>query len=776
MYGDVVMRRRNKKIHIVLILIVLFGISVGYAVINRSLNITGNSEVKQNTWNIYFDNVKVKEGSVTSNLPVIDTTTKSTVNFNVMLNLPGDFYEFTVDVVNSGTIDAMVDSVVKTPELTDDQKKYLNYIIEYENGEQITSKQLVSKNSLVRLKVRVEYKKDLTESDLPTITETLNLGFTLNYVQGDRTGATVKNNGIKIQPIANGLLDDIGTIVTIGDQQFYTIGTEGDNVKLLSMYNLYVGNKYDDENGLVPLADPTGKQSETARGFFKDYNAENPIIGTTAFSSDSQKGTNYSDYNGSIVEGYVNNYKTILENDYDVDVVEARLIIKEELTSDKIGCDEILCSCKKAPNFIYSTSYWSGSAYGTDEVWSVDSSGNFIFDDCNEVDFFGVRPVIILKKSDIVVEIKPVANGSLDDIGTVVTIGDQQFYTIGTEGDNVKLLSMYNLYVGNQYDDDNKTVALANPTGKQSETAKGWFSGYSATNPIIGATAFSNTNSTYAGSIVEGYVNNYKTILESDYGVDVVEARLITKDELISEEIGCRAEVYTCTDAPSFIYSTTYWSGSANNTNYVWRVHSGGDFYYLRYSYGLDIGVRPVIILKKSDIVVKVKPTANGSIDDIGTIVTIGTEQFYTIGTEGNNVKLLSMLNITLDDNLKQSSSSSTTAFSNTNSTYDGSLVESYANAYGNKLRNSMGLNVVESRLITANELLSQEIGCSDDERTCINTPYSWIYSTTYWTSSATNDRYVWTVNMSGHFRSDTYDYISAYGVRPVIVVSKSLF
>ena len=156
MYGDVVMRRKNKKIYIVFILIVLFRISVGYAAMNRVLNITGNSEVKQNTWNIYFDNVKVKEGSVTSNLPVIDTTTKSTVNFNVMLNLPGDFYEFTVDVVNSGTIDAMVDSVVKTPELTDDQKKYLNYIIEYENGEQITSKQLVLKNSLVRLKVRVE--------------------------------------------------------------------------------------------------------------------------------------------------------------------------------------------------------------------------------------------------------------------------------------------------------------------------------------------------------------------------------------------------------------------------------------------------------------------------------------------------------------------------------------------------------------------------------------------------------------------------------------------
>ena len=31
--------------------------------------------------------------------------------------------------------------------------------------------------------------------------------------------------------------------------------------------------------------------------------------------------------------------------------------------------------------------------------------------------------------------------GDINEIGTIVTIGDQQFYTIGTEGDNVKLLS-----------------------------------------------------------------------------------------------------------------------------------------------------------------------------------------------------------------------------------------------------------------------------------------------------------------------------------------------
>lgn len=49
--------------------------------------------------------------------------------------MPGEFYEFTVDVVNEGSIDAMIDSVVKTPELTSAQAKYIKYEISYENGE-----------------------------------------------------------------------------------------------------------------------------------------------------------------------------------------------------------------------------------------------------------------------------------------------------------------------------------------------------------------------------------------------------------------------------------------------------------------------------------------------------------------------------------------------------------------------------------------------------------------------------------------------------------------
>ena len=122
--------------------------------------------------------------------------------------------------------------------------------------------------------------------------------------------------------------------------------------------------------------------------------------GTTAFSSSTQKGTNYNDYSGSIVEGYVNNYKNILESEYGVDVVEARLITKEELTSEEIGCSATSYSCTSSTYpWIYATTYWSGSAYGIGNVWYVVSKGYFnnSYDYSNNNNF-GVRPVIVISK------------------------------------------------------------------------------------------------------------------------------------------------------------------------------------------------------------------------------------------------------------------------------------------------------------------------------------------------------------------------------------------
>ena len=385
--------RKVLTLGLCLILVCVFTLTIAYAALSAVLTISGNARVSAADWDIYLANPKVTNGSATTIVPSIKTS--STVEFSTTLSMPGDFYEFTIDVVNGGSIDAMIENVVKTPELTADQAKFLKYEITYQNGESITNKQLLAKETSMPIKVRIEYRKDLVASDLPTGQVVLDLALTLEYTQSDGTASAVTNNGV-LKPVANGSIEDIGTIVTIGDQQFYTIGTEGDNVKLLSMYNLYVGGVYN--SGWTAYGDEaTGMQDSTMNGYVSSGQQYN---GTTAFSSNTQKGTNYSDYSGSIAEGYVNNYKTILEKDYGVDVVEARLISYDELTdSETFACVEY-DSCSSKYPWIYSTSYWSGSAYDTSLVWRVDSNGSFNLSRCNYGSDRGVRPVIIISKSN----------------------------------------------------------------------------------------------------------------------------------------------------------------------------------------------------------------------------------------------------------------------------------------------------------------------------------------------------------------------------------------
>ena len=381
--------RKVLTLGLCLVAVCVFTLTIAYSALNAILTINGNARVSAADWDIYLNNPRVTNGSATSDVPIIKTS--STVEFSTTLNMPGDFYEFTIDVVNAGSIDAMIENVVKTPELTADQAKFLKYEVSYQNGESITTNQLLAKETSMPIKVRIEYRKDLVASDLPTGQVVLDLALTLEYTQSDGTGTTVNNNGVQVVS-ANGNINTIGTVVTIGDQQFYTIGTEGDNVKLLSMYNLYVGGVYN--SGWTAYgSEATGKQDSTMLGYVSGQSIRN---GTTAFSKTG------ATYEGSIVEGYVNNYKTILEEDYGVDVVEARLITKDELTSDEIGCSATDYTCTgSAYPWIYSTSYWSGSAYDTDLVWRVKSDGYFssylyYLNDGN----FGVRPVIIISKSN----------------------------------------------------------------------------------------------------------------------------------------------------------------------------------------------------------------------------------------------------------------------------------------------------------------------------------------------------------------------------------------
>ena len=372
-----------------LVMVCVFTLSIAYAALSAVLTISGNARVSAADWDIYLNNPRVTSGSATTDVPIVNGVTAT---FNTTLNMPGDFYEFTVDVVNGGDIDAMIENVVKSPDLTAEQAKFLKYEITYQNGESITTKQLLAKDTTMPIKVRIEYRKDLSNSDLPTGQVVLDLSLTLEYIQSDGTGSSVKDNGAWTIS-ANGDINEIGTIVTIGSEQFYTMGVEGNNLKLFSIYPLYVGGA-DIKEWIAYGDEATGMQDSNMRGSIPMV-GENEY-GVTPFSSDAKKGTNYSSYNGSIVEEYVNNYKTLLESKFNVDVVETRLLSEDDLIYT-FGCsfDGRTCSGTKY-SWLYDKTIWTGVSYDDENIYYLYVRGEFEPLPYFSTSVAGVRPVVVI--------------------------------------------------------------------------------------------------------------------------------------------------------------------------------------------------------------------------------------------------------------------------------------------------------------------------------------------------------------------------------------------
>ena len=259
------MKKTKKRTKYLLLLLILF-VSVGYAILQSNLTITGTTSIQDSKWGIHWNNVVITEGSVsTSNADkaTIDNT-KTTVNYNIVLDKPGDFYEFTVDAVNEGTIDGMIDvisSKLNNVEIIT-LPAYLNYSITYSDGTPLQKNQELKANSSETYKVRIKYKRDIEASQLPETTQTLNLSFSVTYKQATDDAIPVVN------PISFST-DSWSTIVAAvksGNTSNYNVGdTKTVDMGSLGTHTLRIANKS------TPTECSTTGFSQTACGFVLEF-------------------------------------------------------------------------------------------------------------------------------------------------------------------------------------------------------------------------------------------------------------------------------------------------------------------------------------------------------------------------------------------------------------------------------------------------------------------------------------------------------------------------
>ena len=188
--------RKNKKLFIVFLLVL---ISIGFAYLTTTLEINGIAGIGRNNWNIYFDNVVHLTGEdLATTKPTTTGTNTKKLTYRINLNKPGDAYRFNVDIVNSGTLDAMI-TLINNTSLTSEQSKYIDYSVTYADGTELANKNLLAKSTRDKLLVSVIYKDNISNDNLLADDIEVDIDLTIKYEQADSTAQARTTKKIPIR-------------------------------------------------------------------------------------------------------------------------------------------------------------------------------------------------------------------------------------------------------------------------------------------------------------------------------------------------------------------------------------------------------------------------------------------------------------------------------------------------------------------------------------------------------------------------------------------------
>ena len=191
------LRRKKKNFYFVIVLFILMIIGVGYSYLNSTLNIEGVANVAKGTWDIHLDNISIKDGSITAEEAATVLPDTTAVSFSINLSDRGEYYEFDVDVVNNGSMDAML-SEITTSGVSDSQSAYIDYLVTYTDGNEIKKNDVLPRKTTDTIKVKVQYKEDISSTTLPNEDQNLKLQLQLTYVQYDKSSGNNANTIYKM--------------------------------------------------------------------------------------------------------------------------------------------------------------------------------------------------------------------------------------------------------------------------------------------------------------------------------------------------------------------------------------------------------------------------------------------------------------------------------------------------------------------------------------------------------------------------------------------------
>ena len=191
----------------------------------------------------------------------------------------------------------------------------------------------------------------------------------------------------------------------------------------------------------------------------------------------------------------------------------------------------------------------------------------------------------------------------------------------------------------------------------------------------------------------------------------------------------------------------------------------------------------------------------SGSGTDIGDEITCGTESFNVISSDGEKISMLAKYNLNVGDNkvvnsvegiqdkdvlgLKTNLTTyGNSVFSTTNYwSYitdnsfilnENSNLYQYLNYYKNYLSNKAKVSDVEVSLLSKEQ--AELLGCNVANGNCISSPYSFLYTTSYWLGSSADQNSIYAIDSNGGYAAVSYSNGTDFGVRPLVTITTHAF
>ena len=426
---------KNKKILLIssISLAVIIVLGIVYAAFTQQLNIAGSATGRSSKWDIHFENlsnVSLNGTAKELTAPTINTNSTQISNYSVSLTSPGDYVEYTFDVVNDGDYDATLTNLSKTAPScagTGDNASTdasnvcgkLTYTLTYSDGTTVSQNDTLASKETKTMKLKLLYQEFNDDSLLPKMDVTITgLGITLTYTQQ----GNAKVNADGTTPLAYDVYS-IGDTVTIANETYYVIADSGSNqdyVTLLkgepltvneintygtghvNMYNTRAGNSYYHQ-----AYDLIGDGTIGGVSYYTSANCGYP----DSYTTNMQTSGCTSAYDLSEIKYIVDSWaaaKFSSDQLKQVGDYRARLIEKNEIEMEEYEQCTQFQGCYNATRikdtWMYNSNYWywtmSPNNDSSSSVWYVNPNGilsNYSVRKNNGA----VRPVINVYKNKI---------------------------------------------------------------------------------------------------------------------------------------------------------------------------------------------------------------------------------------------------------------------------------------------------------------------------------------------------------------------------------------